>query len=209
MHRVKCCSQAFIGKAAAQARRDGCFRAGSQSLDQQYLQQPFQHQFAGRPALPCFLADQLHQRRESGLVANDNHIRQEGNEQGRVRRAETAMPYAHAHIRRPFEAADTEMAAAQLRRNRGGQIGRCVDALVDKVAHGRHEHEITGLEDERLMSSKRYAATPLKDCAVEWFARGLPMNSPGASAFYQFGKACGRLQQRDDFGKGIDCHNQD
>jgi hypothetical protein len=35
------------------------------------------------------------------------------------------------------------------------------------------------------------------------------MNSPGAGAFHQLRKACGRLQQRDDFGKGIDGHNQD
>ncbi len=209
MNRVKCCGQALIGKAATQARREGCFRAGSQCLDQQHLQQPFQHEFACRPALARFLTDQLHQRRKSGLVTNDNHLRQEGSEQGRIRRPEAAMPYTHAQIRRPFEAADTEMAATQLRWNHGGQTGRCVDTLVDKVAHSRNEHEIAGSEDERLMSSKRYAAMPLKDCAVEWLACGLAMNSPGAGAFHQLRKAGGRLQQRDDFGKGIDGHNQD
>lgn len=83
----------FICQTASQARRRILYlTTAPQCLDQQYLQQPFEHKFAGRSMRQGLVADQLRQRREPRLSAGKNNIGKQRHEQGHIRRTERTMP---------------------------------------------------------------------------------------------------------------------
>jgi hypothetical protein len=127
----------------------------------------------------------LHQDGKTRFIANDHHIRQERDQQGRVGGGETAMPYAHPQVRGPLDTADAKAAVGELRWHHRRLIVRGIDALVDEIAHGRREHEIAGMEGELLLPTKRHAAMAFQDRAVEWLARRTPLDPPGAGTLDQ------------------------
>ncbi len=108
---------AIIGKTASQARRRILYlTTASQCLDQQYLQQPFEHKFACRSMRKGLVADQLRQRREPRLSARKDDMWKQRHEQSHFRRTERTMPDPDAEVWRLVFPADTKTALANLDR---------------------------------------------------------------------------------------------
>jgi NAD(P)-dependent dehydrogenase (short-subunit alcohol dehydrogenase family) len=205
---AQCGCQTLVGKPPGQTRSGGGFGAAPQGLDQQHFQQPFEHQFARRPLRTGLVTDQMHQRDEPRLATCEHQLRQQGNQQGRVRRTEVAVADAHAQVGRSILAADAKAAVIDLSRDGNGSARGWVDALVHQIMHGGNEHEVPGLQQHGWLTIHRHTALPFQDRAEERLSHVLPMDPPKAGALHQLGEASGGLKKSDNLGKRIDGHER-
>ena len=105
--------QASIGKPAHEARRRLSPRRRSEGFDEKNLQKACEDDIPRRPQLAGFFAHELHEGGQPPLTANVDELRQERNQQGRVRRTKCAVANQQSYVGLPVLNADSELAMGQ------------------------------------------------------------------------------------------------
>jgi hypothetical protein len=113
--------EAFVGKPAREARRR---RRRSKGFDEQHLQQTRQDDITRGPQLARLFSYQLHEGGEPALTANVHELRQQRDQQSRVRRTKDAVADQQTNIRRAALNAVSDFAVGQ-RDGRGIDVRGC------------------------------------------------------------------------------------
>ena len=155
--------QASIGKPAHEARRRLSPRRRSEGFDEKNLQKACEDDIPRRPQLAGFFAHELHEGGQPPLTANVDELRQERNQQGRVRRTKCAVANQQSYVGLPVLNADSELAMGQQCNGYGLEVirRRRLQARHRETIGRGNQDEVVRLERDRLVSVDRKPAVDI------------------------------------------------
>ena len=105
--------QTFVAKPAQEPRKRCGLCGGAQRFNEKNFQQTLENDLARRSLGPRLLTHELYERRQALLAPNTHQLRQQGDQQRRIRRAEYTVTHEEADIRRSAQGTQTEFSIRQ------------------------------------------------------------------------------------------------
>ena len=176
---------------------------GAQGFDQQHFHQAREHQVAAGTLRLLFIGNQAHQHGKPLRAAHVNQRREQGNQQGRIRRIEDGVAAEQTHIGRRIA-----IAMAYILGGRGCSLR--VDLLwrdgtgagQGEAWGGGHQHKIAGLQRDRRLADYCQPAAAFQHGAKARLAEIRIANTPVAGASDPLREHGSRTQLRDNFRSG-------
>lgn len=177
----------------------------SERFDQKNLQEACQDNITRRSHLARFFPYKLHDRGQPALAANLHELREQPDQQGRVRRAGQAVAHKQWNLWRPALIAEAELTMQQRDGHgidvlRSGRLATRHPEAIRREAQGK----VTLLKLDRLVSVDRAAARAVEDHALEGLPAFRATNTPRTCAADDFRERGMRSAECDNLRAWID-----